>query len=49
VVPAEVPAIGGALSRLLADEQERQRLGEIGRQRIGGPGAIDAILATLAA
>jgi uncharacterized protein (TIGR03492 family) len=49
VVPAEVPAIGNTLGRLLADEAEIRRLGAIGRQRIGGPGAIDAILGTLVA
>ncbi|HEY0031659.1 MAG TPA: hypothetical protein VGB81_00180 [Devosia sp.] len=47
VVPAEAPAIGTALERLLADGEERRRLGAIGRQRIGGPGATKAILETL--
>ncbi|WP_108395600.1 hypothetical protein [Devosia submarina] len=47
VVPAEAGAIGRALRRLVEDETERKRLGSIGRQRIGGPGAMDAILAEL--
>ena len=47
VVPAEAPAIGAALRRLLEDGTERRRLGSIGRQRIGGPGAMDAILEEL--
>ena len=47
VVPAQTQAIGTALSRLLGDDEERRRLGAMGRQRIGGPGAIDAILASL--
>jgi uncharacterized protein (TIGR03492 family) len=47
VVPADVSAIGEALRRLLEEDQERRRLGTIGRQRIGGPGAINAILDAL--
>lgn len=47
VVPAEVPAIGSALKNLLGDEEERRRLANIGRQRIGGPGAMQAILDAL--
>lgn len=47
VVPAQTNAIGTALAKLLADGEERRRLGAVGRQRIGGPGAIDAILAAL--
>jgi uncharacterized protein (TIGR03492 family) len=47
VVPAEAAAVAGALRTLLSDEGERARLGEIGRQRIGGPGAMDAILDAL--
>ena len=49
VVPAEAPAIGTALRRLLGDDEERRRLGNIGRQRIGGPGAMHAILDELVA
>ena len=47
VVPAETSAIGSALRKLLEDKAECKRLGDIGQQRIGGPGAIDAILAEL--
>jgi uncharacterized protein (TIGR03492 family) len=49
VVTAESPAIATALRTLLGDEQERRRLANIGRQRIGGPGAMQAILDTLTA
>ncbi len=44
VVPAEAVEIGKALRRLLEDGDKRRRLGAIGRQRIGGLGAMDAIL-----
>lgn len=44
VVPAEGKAIGATLQHLLADDEERRRLANIGRQRIGGPGAMHAIL-----
>lgn len=44
VVDAEAGAVGGALTRLLRDGDERARLGAIGRERIGGPGALAAIL-----
>ena len=47
VVPAEAPAIGTALRKLLSDDEERRRLANIGRQRIGGPGAMQAILDAL--
>ncbi|KKC36503.1 hypothetical protein WH87_14255 [Devosia epidermidihirudinis] len=47
VVPAEVPAISTALKHLLSDEEDRRRLANIGRQRIGGPGAMQAILDAL--
>lgn len=49
VVPAEVPAIGSALRKLISDDDERRRLANIGRQRIGGPGAMQAILDALVA
>ncbi|MDB5474185.1 MAG: hypothetical protein JWP99_1488, partial [Devosia sp.] len=49
VVPAEAPALGSALRRLLEDGEERRRRGAIGRQRIGGPGAVEAIIAALTA
>lgn len=44
VVPADPSEIGAALRRLLENDGERIRLGSVGQQRIGGPGAIDAIL-----
>ncbi|KKC33154.1 hypothetical protein WH91_08830 [Devosia psychrophila] len=47
VVPPEAPAIGAALANLLGDDEERRRLANIGRQRIGGPGAMLAIVDAL--
>ena len=47
VVPAEAPAIGAALRKLLGDDEERRRLANVGRQRIGGPGAMQAIIEAL--
>lgn len=47
VVDANVAEIGGALRQLLDDEGERARLSDLGRARIGGPGAMDAIVAAL--
>ncbi|MDB5614867.1 MAG: hypothetical protein JWQ22_2520 [Devosia sp.] len=47
VVPPEAPAIGAALANLLGDDEERRRLANIGRQRIGGPGAMAAIVDAL--
>ncbi|MGV8853773.1 MAG: hypothetical protein ACOH2L_03940 [Devosia sp.] len=47
VVPADASALGNALSALLGDDEERRRLAAIGRQRIGGPGAMQAILEAL--
>ena len=47
VVPAEADAVGDALRQLLAEPADRMRLGRIGRERIGGPGAIDAIIGAL--
>ena len=47
VVPAEAPAVGAALRKLLGDDEERRRLANIGRQRIGGPGAMQAIIEAL--
>jgi uncharacterized protein (TIGR03492 family) len=44
VVPPEPAAIGSALRHLLEDDSERRRLANIGRERIGGPGAIHAVL-----
>jgi len=47
VVPAEAPAVGAALRGLLSDDEERRRLANIGRQRIGGSGAMSAIIEAL--
>jgi uncharacterized protein (TIGR03492 family) len=47
LVRDDAGAIAEALAGLLADEAERRRRGAIGRERIGGPGAIDAIIAAL--
>lgn len=44
VVSPDGDAIGGALAHLLGDDDERRRLANIGRQRIGGPGAMAAIV-----
>ncbi|QQR38170.1 glycosyltransferase family protein [Devosia rhizoryzae] len=48
VVDAEAEAVGAALTRLLRDGDERARLGDIGRERIGGPGAMKAVFEALA-
>jgi uncharacterized protein (TIGR03492 family) len=47
VVEASVSAVASALHELLEDASERSRLAQIGRERIGGPGAMEAILAAL--
>jgi uncharacterized protein (TIGR03492 family) len=47
VVEARPALIAEALQRLLADRIERERLAAIGRERIGGPGAMDAIVAAI--
>ncbi len=47
VVDAEIGNVAMALNDLLGNEEERARLGAIGRERIGGPGALAAILAAL--
>lgn len=47
VVAAEAPAVGAALRKLLGDDEERRRLANVGRQRIGGPGAMSAIIEAL--
>lgn len=49
VVLPEAAAVGAALQKLLSDDAERARLGELGRQNIGGPGAISAIIEALTA
>ena len=46
-VPGEAGAIAKALERLIDSPDERARLGAIGRERIGGAGAIDEVLAAL--
>jgi uncharacterized protein (TIGR03492 family) len=48
VVERDPAAIAGALQQLLADAADRARRGAIGRERMGGPGAIDAIIEELA-
>lgn len=47
VVPADAGAGADALGRLLADDAERARRGAIGRERIGPPGAMEAIVAEI--
>jgi len=47
VVTADTPSVGAALRKLLGDDEERRRLANIGRQRIGGPGAMHAIIDAL--
>lgn len=47
VVDAEIGNVAMALGDLLGDAGERARLGAIGRERIGGPGALRAILEAL--
>lgn len=47
VVTADVAEVGAALSRLLDDEAERSRLSAHGQERIGGPGAMEAIVTAL--
>ena len=49
VVPADALAIGTALRHLLENDEERRRLANLGRQRIGGPGAMQAIVEALEA
>lgn len=49
VVPAEADAVGDALGRLLAEPADRMRLGRLGRDRIGGPGAVQEIIGALVA
>ncbi len=47
-VPGQHPQmVAESLLRLLSSEEQRSRLGDIGRQRIGGPGALDKVLAEL--
>jgi uncharacterized protein (TIGR03492 family) len=48
-VPSQAEPIADALKRLLTDDAERKRLGEIGKERIGPPGVIKEIIATIEA
>ncbi len=49
-VPGQQPnLVAENLLRLLKSDEERRRLGDIGRQRIGGPGALDTVLTELQA
>lgn len=47
VIESDADAMAQALTALLEDPAERSRLGAIGRERIGGPGALAAILDAL--
>ncbi|MDF2798296.1 MAG: hypothetical protein K0R85_1040 [Devosia sp.] len=47
VVAPQPTAIGEALRDLLEDTAKRTRLGALGREHIGPPGAIEAVLAAL--
>lgn len=48
VTPANATEVAKQLRLLLSDDAERLRLASIGRQRIGGPGAMAAIVGELA-
>jgi len=47
LVAADAGELSGMLAKLLGDDAERARRSGIGRERIGGPGAIDQIIASL--
>lgn len=47
IVPAEKEKIAEAVRRLLAEPAEVERLGAIGKERIGGPGVIEEIIGVL--
>lgn len=49
VTTPDAALVARALHHILSDDAERARLGEIGRQRIGGQGAIGAIIAEILA
>jgi len=49
VVDADLDAVTHSLQRLIADDAERAELSAIGRRRIGGPGALDAIVREVSA
>lgn len=46
--PATAEGIGAALEKLLSDPAECRRLAGIGRERVGGPDALQTILSALA-
>jgi uncharacterized protein (TIGR03492 family) len=48
VVEPDPSRIATVLQKLLTDDAERARLSAIGRERIGGPGAMAAIVASIA-
>ena len=47
LVAADATELATSLTMLLQDDEDRTRRGAIGRDRIGGPGAIDKIIETL--
>jgi hypothetical protein len=47
LVAADATELATSLTMLLQDDTDRARRGAIGRDRIGGPGAIDRIIETL--
>lgn len=47
LLPADPDRLAAAVEALLSTPAELARLGAIGRERIGGPGAIEAIIAAL--
>jgi uncharacterized protein (TIGR03492 family) len=47
LVAADATELATSLTMLLQDHADRTRRGDIGRDRIGGPGAIDNIIETL--
>lgn len=49
LVKADPAELSAALAAMLRDDADRQRRGAFGKERIGGPGAIDAIIAELLA
>lgn len=48
LLPPDPASIAGEAVRLLRDQNERERLGSIGKKRLGGPGTINAIAKELA-
>jgi uncharacterized protein (TIGR03492 family) len=47
LLPPDPNMIARETIRLLRDSKERVRLGEIGRERLGGPGTLDAVIQEL--